>query len=169
MHDNIARESRLMTDEANYYIKIGARFASHHSTDHSRGEYGWTDHLTGIAVHGNTAEGFFSIFKRGMIGVYQHCSERHLHRYLAEFDFRYSNRIKLGVDDAGRAERALLSACAFGGARLEGNRVVRLVYLDEAGIGDIAKEPHIVVTAAIIDADKQWKRLRKTDSRMGLP
>ena len=108
VHGNIARESRLMTDEANYYTKIGARFASHHSVDHSRGEYGWTDHLTGIAVHSNTAEGFFSIFKRGMIGVYQHCSERHLHRYLAEFDFRYSNRFKLGVDDGARAERALL-------------------------------------------------------------
>ena len=108
VHDNIARESRLMTDEANYYIKIGARFASHHSVDHSRGEYGWTDFVTGIKVHSNTAEGFFSIFKRGMIGIYQHCGEKHLHRYLAEFDFRYSNRIKLGIDDGARAERALL-------------------------------------------------------------
>ena len=108
VHDNIARESHLMTDEANYYTKIGARFASHHSVDHSRGEYGWTDHLTGIAVHSNTAEGFFSIFKRGMIGIYQHCGEKHLHRYLAEFDFRYNNRIKLGIDDGARAERALL-------------------------------------------------------------
>ena len=56
----------------------------------------------------NNAEGYFSIFKRGMIGVYQHCSERHLHRYLAEFDFRYSYRIKTGYDDDARAERALL-------------------------------------------------------------
>ena len=56
----------------------------------------------------NAAEGYFSIFKRGMIGVYQHCSEAHLHRYLAEFDFRYSNRIKLGVDDIARADRALV-------------------------------------------------------------
>jgi hypothetical protein len=58
-------------------------------------------------AHTNTVEGFFSIFKRGMVGVYQHCSERHLHRYLAEFDFRYSNRIKLGVDDTERARRAI--------------------------------------------------------------
>jgi hypothetical protein len=59
-------------------------------------------------AHTNTAEGFFSIFKRGMTGVYQHCGEKHLHRYLAEFDFRYSNRIKLGVDDnVARTERAM--------------------------------------------------------------
>jgi len=96
-----------MTDEANYYTKIGARFASHHSVDHSRGEYAYTDHESGMRVHSNTVEGYFSIFKRGMIGIYQHCSERHLHRYLAEFDFRYSNRIKLGSDDAERTERAV--------------------------------------------------------------
>lgn len=58
-------------------------------------------------VHTNTVEGSFSIFKRGMRGVYQHCSKKHLHRYLAEFDFRYSNRIALGVDDAARATIAL--------------------------------------------------------------
>jgi len=104
---NIARESHLMTDEANYYAKIGARFASHHSVDHSRGEYGWTDRVSGLNVHSNTAEGYFSIFKRGMIGIYQHCAEKHLHRYLAEYDFRYSNRIKLGVDDLARADLAL--------------------------------------------------------------
>jgi hypothetical protein len=59
------------------------------------------------AITTNTVEGYFSIFKRGMRGVYQHCSERHLHRYLSEFDFRYSNRIALGVDDAMRADKAL--------------------------------------------------------------
>ena len=123
MHDNIARESRLMTDEANYYIKIGARFASHHSVDHSRGEYGWTDHLTGIAVHSNTAEGFFSIFKRGMTGVYQHCGEKHLHRYLAEFDFRYSNRAKLGINDAQRAAKIV-----------EGAKGKRLMYRRPEGV-----------------------------------
>ena len=96
-----------MTDEAKYYTKIGARFASHHSVDHSRGEYAYTDHASGMRVHSNTAEGYFSIFKRGMIGIYQHCSENHLHRYLAEFDFRYSNRIKLGIDDVERTERAV--------------------------------------------------------------
>ena len=59
------------------------------------------------SVHTNTAEGVFSVFKRGMVGVYQHCSEKHLHRYLAEFDFRYNNRVALGVNDGERAEQAL--------------------------------------------------------------
>ena len=108
--ENIARESHLMTDEANYYTKIGARFASHHSVDHSRGEYAWTDKPSGLKVHSNTAEGYFSVFKRGMIGIYQHCSEQHLHRYLAEFDFRYSNRIKLGIDDKMRAAKIVEDA-----------------------------------------------------------
>jgi ISXO2-like transposase domain len=58
-------------------------------------------------IHTNTIEGYFSIFKRGMKGVYQHCSEKHLHRYLAEFDFRYNNRIALGVDDVERSKTAL--------------------------------------------------------------
>ena len=59
-------------------------------------------------VHTNTIEGYFSILKRGIYGVYQHVSEAHLKRYLCEFDFRYSNRIKLGIDDAKRADLALL-------------------------------------------------------------
>jgi hypothetical protein len=63
---------------------------------------------TDPTVHTNTVEGFYSIFKRGMRGVYQHCSKKHLHRYAAEFDFRYSNRVALGVDDDERATRALL-------------------------------------------------------------
>ena len=58
----------------------------------------------------NTVEGFYSVFKRGMKGVYQHCSEKHLHRYVAEFDFRYNNRVKLGVDDAARTDAALKGA-----------------------------------------------------------
>jgi hypothetical protein len=58
-------------------------------------------------VHVNSAEGFFSIFKRGMVGVYQRCDERHFHRYLAECDFRYSNRAALGINDAERTERAI--------------------------------------------------------------
>jgi hypothetical protein len=65
------------------------------------------DEYVGGIVHTNTVEGFYSIFKRGMKGIYQHCSEKHLHRYLSEFDFRYSNRIRLGVDDVQRTERAL--------------------------------------------------------------
>src|SRR2546423_1647264 len=61
-------------------------------------------------VHTNTVEGYYSIFKRGMTGIYQHCSEKHLHRYLAEFDFRYSNRIRLGIDDTVRTAKALKGA-----------------------------------------------------------
>jgi hypothetical protein len=82
----------LNTDERRSYPTIGRRFASHE------------------AVHVNSAEGYFSIFKRGMVGVYQHCGEQHLHRYLAEFDFRYSNRIKLGVDDTERTRRVIKGA-----------------------------------------------------------
>jgi transposase-like protein len=105
---NIARESHVMTDEASRYQKVGREFAGHGVVDHSRGEYGYRDRQTGEKINTNTVEGFYSIFKRGMIGIYQHCSERHLHRYLAEFDFRYSHRIKTGYNDAARAERALI-------------------------------------------------------------
>ena len=107
VRDNIARESRIMTDEARFYPGVGREFAAHETVDHSRNEYGYTDRVTGFVSHTNTVEGFYSVFKRGMIGVYQHCGEQHLHRYLAEFDFRYSNRVKLGVDDMERADRAL--------------------------------------------------------------
>jgi len=98
---NVKPESTLMTDEGTYYREVGREFARHDSVKHKEDEYVRGDAYT------NTAEGFFSIFKRGMTGVYQHCNERHLHRYLAEFDFRYSNRVKLGVDDVARTERAL--------------------------------------------------------------
>src|SRR5580658_8706235 len=104
---NIARESHLMTDEARRYERLGTEFAGHGVVDHTRGEYGYTDRKTGTKVNTNTVEGYYSIFKRGMKGVYQHCSEQHLHRYLAEFDFRYSNRSALGVEDAERAAKAL--------------------------------------------------------------
>ena len=76
--------------------------------DHSREEYAYADRKTGETVSTNTVEGYYSIFKRGMVGVYQHCAEKHLHRYLAEFDFRYSYRTKTGYDDVARTERALL-------------------------------------------------------------
>ena len=98
---HISRESKLMTDEFAAYRYIGEEFASHETVKHSKFEY-----VRG-EVHTNTVEGFYSIFKRGMKGIYQHCKEKHLHRYLCEFDFRYSNRIALGVDDVARAERAL--------------------------------------------------------------
>jgi transposase-like protein len=104
---NIDRESHLMTDEARRYEAIGKQFASHGVVDHSREEYGYTDRATGRKINTNTVEGYYSIFKRGMKGVYQHCSEKHLHRYLAEFDFRYSNRSALGVEDGERAAKAL--------------------------------------------------------------
>lgn len=101
VRENIARESRLMTDEARHYVGVGKEFAGHGSVEHRAKEYVRGD------VHTNTVEGFYSIFKRGMRGTYQHCKEKHLHRYLAEFDFRYSNRVALGVDDVDRADRAL--------------------------------------------------------------
>ena len=107
---NIAREAHLMTDEANQYTQIGKEFANHGKVDHSREEYAYRDRKTNIVISVNAAEGFFSIFKRGMVGVYQHCSEKHLHRYLAEFDFRYTNRIKRGIDDTARAAKIVKSA-----------------------------------------------------------
>jgi len=106
---NIAKESHVMTDEAGRYAKLGDKFASHGAVDHSRDEYGYTDFQTGRKININTVEGYYSIFKRGMIGVYQRCGEQHLHRYLAEFDFRYSHRQKLGYSDTARADRALLA------------------------------------------------------------
>ncbi|MGH6678636.1 MAG: IS1595 family transposase [Bradyrhizobium sp.] len=100
IRSNIDRESRLHTDEAIHYREVGRDYAAHERVNHGREEYVRGDVTT------NTVEGFYSIFKRGMKGVYQHCSEKHLHRYLAEFDFRYSNRAALGVDDFSRAEIA---------------------------------------------------------------
>ena len=101
LRKNIAREATLMTDEAKHYLPIGREFAGHGVVVHSKDEYVRGD------AHTNTAEGYFSVFKRGMRGVYQHCDEKHLHRYLAEFDFRYNNRVALGVGDPERATRAL--------------------------------------------------------------
>ncbi|HZL29325.1 MAG TPA: IS1595 family transposase [Acidobacteriaceae bacterium] len=104
MEIHASRASHLMTDEAHVYTGIGWNFASHATVNHSRDEY-----VRGTA-YTNTVEGFFSILKRGVYGVYQHISEAHLHRFLAEFDFRYSNREKLGINDAERAARALRGA-----------------------------------------------------------
>lgn len=98
---HVAPESTLQTDEATQYIGLGKKFAAHESVNHGKDEW-----VRGTA-HSNTFENFYSVFKRGMKGVYQHCDERHLHRYLAEFDFRYSNRAKLGVDDNDRTRKAL--------------------------------------------------------------
>jgi hypothetical protein len=104
---NIAREARLMTDEAARYTQLGWNFASHGVVNHSKEEY---VSIANPTVHTNTVEGFYSIFKRGMRGIYQHCCSHHLHRYVAEFDFRYSNRIALGVDDTERAQRLVAGA-----------------------------------------------------------
>lgn len=101
---NIAKESRLHTDESNLYRTAGDHFAQHETIKHTAGEYARGDVTT------NSVEGYFSVFKRGMRGTYQHCSEKHLHRYLAEFDFRFNNRVALGVDDAARASAALKGA-----------------------------------------------------------
>ena len=98
---NVSRASTLYTDESKLYHGTGHEFGAHETVKHSAREY-----VRG-AVHTNTVEGFFSIFKRGMKGVYQHCAEKHLHRYLAEFDFRYNTRISVGFDDTMRAEKAL--------------------------------------------------------------
>ena len=104
VRDNVAREARLMTDESLLYKKVGLEMAGHHAVNHSKDEY---VRVEDIVITTNTVEGFFSIFKRGMRGVYQHCGEQHLQRYLREFDFRYSHRIANGVNDTQRAEKAL--------------------------------------------------------------
>jgi len=98
---NVAKEAKLTTDESRLYSAVGKEYASHDWTTHGRGEYVRGDVTT------NSVEGYFSIFKRGMRGIYQHCHENHLHRYLAEFDFRYTNRIALGYNDTDRAETLL--------------------------------------------------------------
>jgi transposase-like protein len=109
---NVAPDTRLVTDSSNAYRRVGALLAGHVSVNHSIKEYVSKDDPS---VHTNTVEGTFSIFKRGMRGIYQHCSKKHLPRYLAEFDFRYSNRIALGVTYSQRADNALRG---FAGKRL---------------------------------------------------
>ena len=101
LRKNVSSEARLMTDDARLYRKIAQRFAEHQAVNHSAGEYVRGDAYT------NTVEGYFSVFKRGMTGVYQHCDWKHLHRYLAEFDFRYNNRAALEVNDIQRADNVL--------------------------------------------------------------
>jgi transposase-like protein len=120
---NVKRESRLMTDEANVYPEVGTEFASHDAVNHSAKEYVryWNEVTDQMRPDGkpqvetttittNTVEGYYSIFKRGMKGIYQHCSEKHLHRYLSEFDFRYTNRVRHGIDDVERTARAVQGA-----------------------------------------------------------
>lgn len=104
VEENIDREAKIMTDDARVYRRLRKLGRNHDSVNHKAKEY-----VRG-EVHTNTVEGYFSIFKRGMRGTYQHCKEKHLHRYLAEFDFRYNNRIKLGVNDTARAAKAATGA-----------------------------------------------------------
>src|ERR1700733_4475212 len=105
---NVNRESAVMTDAASWYkfLKQNVRLASHDTVNHTDHEYVRYP-VSGPTIHTNTVEGYYSIFKRGMKGVYQHCGEKHLHRYLSEFDFRYSNRVGLGVDDQDRADKTV--------------------------------------------------------------
>ena len=104
VRENIHRESRLHTDESRLYPVVGREFAAHETVNHSAKEYARGDVTT------NTVETYFSVFKRGMRGVYQHCGEKHLHRYLAEFDFRYNNRSAFGIEDRERAALAVQNA-----------------------------------------------------------
>ncbi len=101
---NVAREAILMTDESGIYRSADKHFAGHGTTNHGAGEYVDAEIPQ---IHSNTVEGYFSIFKRGMKGVYQHCDEQHLHRYLAEFEFRYNNREALGCNDGDRSVNAI--------------------------------------------------------------
>ncbi len=104
MFANADKASDIVTDEAPFYPAAGAHFIQHSSVNHSAKEYVRGD------IHTNTIEGVFSIFKRGMVGTYQHCGEQHLQRYLNEFDFRYSNRTKLGFNDITRAAKIIKGA-----------------------------------------------------------
>ena len=116
---NADRKSELMTDEAAFYQAPGAHYAEHHAINHGEREYARGKATT------NTVEGFFSIFKRGLVGTYQHVSAAHLPRYMAEFDFRYSNRAHLEIDDAERTEIALKGIV---GKRLTYRRTNEAVY-----------------------------------------
>lgn len=103
--ENVHHESALMTDESHLYKSVGKTFASHDSTKHSADEY--VRYEGDKVIHSNTIESYLSVFKRGMRGVYQNCDEKHLHRYLAEFDFRHNNRVALGTGDVSRAAAIL--------------------------------------------------------------
>ena len=117
LKENIAKEATIYTDEAGQYTHLDRYFKDHDFVQHGAGEYVRGD------VHTNTIEGYFSIFKRGMKGVYQHCAKKHLHRYAAEFEFRYNNRVANGVDDDQRA-----------GTLLAGISGKRLLYGDSSRV-----------------------------------
>jgi transposase-like protein len=117
VRDNVSKESRLHTDESRLYTGADTHFEAHKTVRHTAKEYVRRDFEADPdftqwreSVHTNSAEGYFSIFKRGMRGIYQHCGEKHLHRYLAEYDFRYNHRVKLGFNDTDRAAIAVKQA-----------------------------------------------------------
>lgn len=110
---NADRNSVLYTDESRLYIETGKEYAKHDAVKHSAKEYARFEGDT--VIHTNTIENVFSVFKRGMVGVYQHCGEAHLHRYLAEYDFRYNRRSALGIEDTERHNQLL--------AKIEGKRL----------------------------------------------
>jgi hypothetical protein len=102
LRENIDPASTLHTDGSQAYKSTqGHVVAKHESVDHSKGEY-----VRG-GVSTNMLEGYFSVFKRGLVGTYQHMAEQHLPRYLAEFDFRQNTRAKLGYDDMTRSAKVL--------------------------------------------------------------
>jgi transposase-like protein len=104
LKNNILREARVMTDEAGQYQSLSNHFDEHGFTRHGMGQY---VHFVDPTIHTNTIESYFSVFKRGMKGTYQHCGHNHLNRYLAEFDFRYNTRTALEVTDEQRADMIL--------------------------------------------------------------
>lgn len=102
----VHEDTKLVTDSAQHFKFT---FADHAAVDHSKFEWKRDE------AHTNTLEGFFSIFKRGLVGTYQHMDKRHLDRYLAEFDFRQNTRAKLGINDE---DRTGLAVKGFAGKRL---------------------------------------------------
>ena len=115
---NISQESRVHTDESRIYSETGKDFEQHRTVNHSSKEYARRE--GDRTVHTNTIENVFSVFKRGMLGTYQHCGEAHLHRYLAEFDFRYNRRAALKITDNQRHDMLL---AAIRGKRLTYRRI----------------------------------------------
>lgn len=105
VRDNIDPASVVHTDQSSLYKFVGREFADHKTVEHSMGEY--VRFEENGAVHNNSCESYFSVFKRGMRGVYQWCSEKHLHRYLAEFDYRHNTRAAVGFDDVERADKLI--------------------------------------------------------------
>ena len=114
IRDNVDKTSVIMTDDFKSYIGLKREFVGHEVIKHSKKEYVRGD------IHTNTAEGYFSLLKRGIIGVYHHVDKHHLHRYLTEFDFRYNNRKRCDADNAMTAIIA--------------SKGKRLMYRDSSGV-----------------------------------